>query len=136
MAWRPGVGQAHRSIPSRREWYQWRFDNPHLAVETTQRDLIHMVKKLVHSSAPPQEDVDRLLKSAERGSLILKVSQASSVWINGVYYGASTSLRLIYLPDGHYSIHVVPFDTNYEPISYEDVEVLAGRQTTFKILVE
>ena len=117
-------------------WHQWRFDDPHLTIKATQRKLIQMVKKLVHSSAPPQEDVDRLLKPAERGSLTLKVSKASSVWINGVYYGASPSLRLIYLPDGYYSIHVVPFDKNYEPISYEDVEVLAGRQTTFKILVE
>jgi hypothetical protein len=117
-------------------WYQWRFNDPHLAIHPAPRTLIRTVKDLVHTSAPPQEDVDRLLKFAERGSLILKISKPARVWIDGVYQGEWPSLRLIYLPDGHYSIHVVPLDPRYEVISYEDVEVLAGRQTTFKVQVE
>ena len=132
----PPQMKANIEQPVSYRWYRWRFEDPHLDVQSAPRELIETVKRLVHTSAPPQEEIDLLLKPAERGSLILKVSQPARVWIDGVYQGDWPSLRMIYLPNGHYSIHVVPLDAHYEPISYEGVEILAGRQTTFKIQVE
>ena len=117
-------------------WYFWHFDDPHLQSQSGPRELIKIVQQLVHQAAPDQNHLDRLLKLDERGILILKVSQPSTVWINGVYHGRWPSRQVIYLPEDYYTIHVAPLDSHYEPVSYEEVEILAGRQTTFRIEVE
>ena len=118
------------------QWYSWRFDEPHLRSESGPRELIQLVQELVYQVAPPQNYLDQLLKLDERGVLILKLSQPSAVWINGVYQGHWPSRQVIYLPEDDYTIRAVPLDSQYEPISYEEVEILAGRQTTFRIEVE
>lgn len=121
---------------SHRVWYYWSFENPHLSESEGPMALIRTVKRLVYQPAPPRYVRDDLLKPQERATLSLLVDQPADIWIDEVYQGRWPSHQKIYLPGGYYLIRAVPLDPQREPLSYEEVEVLRGRRTTFRIEFE
>lgn len=124
------------SAESRLEWRHWRLANPHLALDETPRAMINLIEDQIRAVAEQRVDLDLLLSPGQSGSLYLQVSQASGVWINGVYRGQWPSVNPVKLSEGKYHLRVVPLDERFASVQFEDLEVLADKKTKFKVELE
>ena len=128
-----------RRPPKEREkitWRKWTFFNPHLLTDHIPRNMIRLIEDQIRAVAPESIDLDLLLSPGQSGSLYLQVSQASEVWVDGVYRGQWPSVNPLKLSEGKYHLRVAPLDRRYAPVSFDDLEVLADKKTKFKVELE
>lgn len=119
-----------------RSWQHWHLLDPHLKLDQHPQLMMKKVIELVNNVAPEGADTDRLIQAQETGILLLNVTAASKVWLNGVYHGLWPSSQPIYLAPDDYQVHVVPLDSNISPITFEGLEISAGVKTKFKVEVD
>ena len=118
------------------KWRLWTFLDPHLQTAQAPREMIDLIERQIYAVAEEQIDLDLLLSPGQSGSLYLQVSQASEVWVDGVYRGRWPSVNPIKLSEGKYHLRVAPLDRRYDSVVFEDLEVLADKKTKFGVELE